>query len=561
MPIARASQLFLPTLRDAPADAEAISHKLLVRAGFIRQLGAGLWTFTPLGWRVHRKVEQIIRDELDAIGAQEWCAPVLTPVELWEATSRDKIPEIFHVTDRAGRRFILPLTHEETFTFHARELQSYRQLPQAWYHFQTKDRDEPRPRAGLIRVREFVMKDSYSFDRDEAGLEQSFRAHEAAYHAIFRRCEIEYYAVQAESGMMGGSESVDFLAPSGSGENTLVTCANGDFAADLEVARAVPRAPELPPSLDAPEEVETPGITTCEDLAGFLEIDLAATSKAMPMTKEDGTVVLALVRGDDRLEVYKLIAALGEAVRPATEAEITVAFGADPGSLGPVGFKGEIVADETLRAGQFVAGANRTGYHLRGVEQGRDFAASFADIRVPVEGDRCIKCGGELGFQTAIEIGHIFKLDTTYSEPLEAVFLDEDGQEKPLIMGSYGIGLGRVMAATVEQRHDDNGICWPRALAPYDVHVVALPGVEQQAEEAAAALAAGGADVLLDDRDLRAGQKFADADLIGLPVRVTVGRKTLEDGRVDLKRRDGRGEARVDVSELSKEAFKDGEAT
>ena len=259
MAIARASKLFLPTLRDAPADADAVSHKLLVRAGYIRQVAAGLWSFTPLGWRVHRKVEQIIRDEMDGIGAQEWFAPVLTPLELWEATGRAGIPELFRVEDRAGRQFVLPLTHEETFTFHARELQSYRQLPQSWYHFQTKDRDEPRPRGGLLRVREFIMKDSYSFDRDEEGLEQSFRAHEAAYHSIFQRCGIEYYEVQAESGMMGGSESMDFLAPSNSGENTLVTCKNCDFAADLEMAQGVPRnARSSRSALDAPKEIETP---------------------------------------------------------------------------------------------------------------------------------------------------------------------------------------------------------------------------------------------------------------------------------------------------------------
>src|SRR6476620_4177362 len=292
--IVRASQLFLPTLRDAPADAEAVSHKLLVRAGFIRQVSAGLWAFAQHGWRVHRKVEQIIREELEVIGAQEWFAPVLTPAELWEQTGRLRIPEIFHVENTD---FILPLTHEETFAFHAREIQSYRELPQSWYHFQTKDRDEPRPRAGLIRVREFIMKDSYSFDRDDAGLDESFRAHEAAYHRIFQRCGLEYYAVQAESGMMGGSESVDFLAPSGSGENTLVTCANGNFAADLEVARTVPRAPAFPEQLAKPEQIETPGVTTIEALASRLGIDSAATSKAMPVVKEDGTVVLALVRG------------------------------------------------------------------------------------------------------------------------------------------------------------------------------------------------------------------------------------------------------------------------
>src|SRR5438105_54043 len=333
---------------------------------------------------------------MEAIGAQEWFAPVLTPAELWEKTGRLRIPEIFHVENTD---YILPLTHEETFAFHAREIQSYKELPQSWYHFQTKDRDEPRPRAGLIRVREFVMKDSYSFDRDEAGLDVSFHGHEAAYHAIFQRCGLEYYEVEAESGMMGGSESFDFLAPSGSGENTLVTCENGDFAADLEVARSAPRAPTFPARLEAPDEIETPGITTIEALADLLGIDAAATSKAMPVVKDDGMVVLALVRGDDRLELSKLIAALGENVRQATEDEIRQAFDADPGSLGPVGFKGEVVADETLREGQFVAGANRTGWHLRGVEAGRDFSPRFADLRRSKEDDTCPECGGRLRFQ------------------------------------------------------------------------------------------------------------------------------------------------------------------
>jgi len=548
--IARASQLFIPTLRDDPAEAEAVSHKLLVRAGFIRQVAAGLWTFAPLGWRVHRKIEQIIRDELAAIGAQEWFAPVLTPAELWEATGRISIPEIFHLEDRAGRRYVLPLTHEETFTFHAREIQSYKELPQAWYHFQTKDRDEPRPRSGLIRVREFVMKDSYSFDRDAAGLDVNFRQHGEAYGKIFERCGLEFYEVAAESGIMGGSGSRDFLAPSGSGENTLVTCENGDFAADIEVAETVPRLPAFPERLDAPQEVDTPGTTTIEALAELLSIDTAATAKAMPVVKGDGTLVLALIRGDDRLEEMKMLSALGSDFRPATEDEIRATFGADPGSIGPLGFAGEVVADETLREGQFVAGANRSGVHVRGVQAGRDYEPRWADLRAAREGDTCPECGGRLRFQTAIEIGHIFKLDTRYSAPLQATFLDEDGSEKPLVMGSYGIGPGRVLAAIVEQSHDGDGIIWPRAVAPYDVHVVALPGVESQADDAAAALDAAGADVLLDDRDARAGEKFADADLIGLPRRVTVGKKTLGDGAVDVRNRATGEEKRVPIEQL-----------
>jgi prolyl-tRNA synthetase len=549
--IARASKLFLPTLRDDPAEAESVSHKLLVRGGYIRQVSAGLWTFMPLGWRVHRKVEQIIREELDAIGDQELFAPVLTPAELWEATGRYEIPELFKLEDRVGRRYVLAMTHEETIAYHAREIQSYRELPQAWYHFQTKDRDEPRPRGGLLRVREFVMKDAYSLDRDDKGLDASFRAHEQAYHRIFERCGLEYYAVQAESGMMGGSASVDFLAPAGSGENTLVTCENGDYAADLEVARGVPRPPEFPERLDSLEEVETPGATTIEALAQQLGVDEAATSKAMPLVKTDGSVVLALVRGEDRLELAKTAAALGTAVEPASEDQIRETFGADPGSIGPVGFEGEILADEALREGQFVTGANRTGWHLRGVEHGRDYQAEFVDIRESREGDRCPNCGGALRFQTAIEVGHVFKLETKYSAPLGATFLDEDGTEKPIIMGSYGIGPGRVLAAAVEQGHDEHGIVWPRSLAPYDVHVVALPGVEEQAEQAAAALEAAGLDVLLDDRDARAGEKFADADLLGMPVRVTVGKKTLEDGAVDVRDRRSGDERRVAITELA----------
>src|SRR4051795_11622559 len=548
--IVRASQLFLPTLRDDPADAEAVSHKLLVRGGYIRQLGAGLWTFLPLGWRVHRKVEQVIREEMDAIGSQEMLAPVLTPAELWQKTGRYGSSEIFKLQDRNGRDFVLPLTHEETFALHAAEIQSYRQLPQLWYHLQTKDRDEPRPRGGLLRVREFIMKDSYSLDRDQAGLDASFEKNRLAYERIFERCGLTTYYVEAEPGMMGGSESKDFLAPSGSGENTLVTCENGDYSADLEIALAIPRAPAFPPRLDAPEEIETPDTTTIEALATLLGIDEAATSKAMPYTKTDGSVVLALVRGDDRLGGAKLLAALGEEARPSTEDEIRAAFGADPGSLGPVGFAGEVVADDLLREGQFVAGANRTGWHLRGVEAGRDFEAQFADIRTSREGDRCPTCGGALRFQTAIEVGHIFKLGSRYTEPLGANFLDEDGQEKPLIGGSYGIGPGRVLAAIVEQKHDENGIIWPAAVAPYDVHIVALPGLEERALEAARALSDAGKDVLVDDREQRAGEKFADADLIGVPVRITVGKKTLDDGAVDVRDRASGEERRVAIAEL-----------
>ena len=554
--IARQSQLFIPTLREAPADADAVSHKLLVRGGYIRQVSAGLWTFMPIGWRVQRRIEQIIREEMDAIGGQEMQMPVLTPPELWEATGRLEIPEIFRLKDRTGRDFILPLTHEETVTFHAREIQSYKELPQLWYHFQTKDRDEPRPRGGLLRVREFVMKDGYSFDRDEDGVRASFEANREAYKRIFARCALETYDVQAESGIMGGKFSIDFLAPSGSGENTLVRCENGDYAGDLEIAVAVPSPAVLPAELAAPEKVETPGVATIEGLAEFLGIDPSATSKAMPVVRPDGALVLALVRGDDRLSETKLYDALPGSSRPATDEEIRAAFGAGGGSLGPIGFTGEVIADETLREGQYVAGANRDGWHLRGVQAGRDFGPRFADLREPRDGDRCPACGGALIFRTAIEVGHIFNFGSFYSKPLGATFLDEDGQEKPLLGGSYGIGPGRIMAAIVEQHNDENGIVWPASIAPYAVHVLALHGGAEEvltsAEAVASTLSDAGYEVLLDDRDERPGEKFADADLVGSPVRVIVGEKTLDDGAVDVRRRDGSAEGRVATEDVLK---------
>ena len=550
--IARASELFLPTLRDDPADADAVSHKLLARGGFIRQVAAGLWTFMPLGWRVHRKVEAIIREELDAFGAQEVLMPVLTPAELWEASGRIGIPELFRLKDRNDRDYILPLTHEETVTFHAREIRSYKELPQIWYHLQTKDRDEPRPRGGLLRVREFIMKDGYSFDRDTAGLDESFQKHSRAYHRIFERCGLETFEVAAESGMMGGSGSKDFLAPSGSGENTLVTCENGDYAADLEIAEGRPSAADFPEELSAPEEVETPDQRTIEAVSQFLGVDPRATAKAMPVVA-DGRVVLALVRGDDRLNEMKLLQALGEDFRPAEAEEIREAFGASGGSIGPVGVSVDVIADEALREGQYVVGANRDDVHLRGVQAGRDFEPRFADLREIRERDACPNCGAHLHLQVAIEVGHIFKLETKYSEPLGATFLDEDGSEKPLIMGSYGIGPGRVVAAAVEQHHDENGIVWPRSIAPYDVHVVVIKGYEEIGEQAAQALSDVGYEVLLDDRGQRPGEMFADADLIGIPIRITVGKKSLEDGSVDVRDRKTGEERRLAVADLGKQ--------
>jgi prolyl-tRNA synthetase len=397
------------------------------------------------------------------------------------------------------------------------------------------------------------MKDAYTFDADEAGLDASFGRLRDAYARIFERCGLEAYLVEAESGTMGGKESSGFLAPTGSGENELMRCENGDYFADVEAARGLPRPAELPEPLDAPERIETPGATTIEALAELLGISESATSKALPVVVGD-RLVLVLVRGDDRLSPEKLETIFEASFRPATEEEIRAAFGAGGGSLGPVGVDVEVIADEALREGQYVAGANEDGWHLRGVQAGRDYEPTFADVRQAREGDACPNCGGTLHIQTAVEVGHIFKLGTFHSSAFGATFLAEDGREKPLVMGSYGIGLARTMAAIVEQSHDEDGIVWPRAVAPYDVHVVALPGAEEVAQRAAEALSAAGRAVLLDDRDLRAGEKFADADLIGCPVRVTAGRKSLEDGKVDVRDRASGAEKRLDVADLGTEA-------
>jgi prolyl-tRNA synthetase len=549
------SKLFLPTLRADPADAEAASHRLSLRAGLIRQVGAGLYSFLPSGWRVHQRIVQIIREEIDAIGGQEMLMPVLTPAELWQRSGRYEIPEVYRLNDRFGRSFVLSMTHEETVTLHASEIRSYRELPQILYHFGTKGRDEPRPRAGLLRVREFIMKDSYSFDRDEDGLAVSYGKHAEAYRKIFDRCGLEYYECAGDVGIMGGSMAHEYLAPCEAGENDVALCANGDYQANVEAAASVPRRANLPERHDAPQKIETPGITTISALAEQLGIDPAATSKAMPVVRlADGKVVLGLIRGDHRLHELKLARALGSEFRPANPEEVRAVFGADGGSLGPVGVDIEIVADESLREGQFVAGANRNGWHMLGVEQDRDFTARFADLREVEPGDRCVLCGGELRVEPAIEVGNIFKLGTRFSEALGATYLDESGEEHAIVMGCYGIGPARTLAAIIEQRHDEKGIAWPKAVAPYDVHVLSLHAGSEEvlatAERIADELGANGLAVLLDERDARPGEKFADADLIGTPIRITVGRKSLEDDAVDARTRASDTDDRIAIGSV-----------
>ena len=540
--VTRLSNYFLPTVKEAPADAEAISHRLLVRAGLARQLGAGLWTFLPAGWRVHRRVEQIVREELDAIGAQEMLMPVMHPAELWRQTGRYDIDELFKLKDRRDGDYVLAMTHEEVVTWHmSREIRSYRDLPQILYHFQTKERDEPRPRAGLLRTREFIMKDSYTFDRDFDGLDRQYELHVQAYDRIFERCGLEWYRVDSDVGMMGGTGAHEYMAPCAAGEND-VALADG-YAANVEIATATAQPVDgLPDALAEPEPVETPGAATIEAVAGLLGVPSGALIKAFPVVVE-GEPRMVVLRGDHRLNEIKLRNHLRADWRPAEESEVRNRFASVPGFIGPVGVAVPVIADEALRGlSGLVAGANEADRHLRGVEPGRDFEPEWADLRVVEAGDTA-PGGGTIRIEPAIEVGNIFKLGTRYSEPLRATYLDEQGEEKPIVMGSYGIGPARIMAAAVEQFADDNGISWPRALAPWDLEVV---GLGKEGEEAVAVadrlydeLRELGLDVLYDDRAASPGEKFADAELLGCPLRLTVGRKGLEAGEIEAQVRRG----------------------
>jgi prolyl-tRNA synthetase len=539
------SSLLLPTERRPPADAEALSHKLLVRAGLVRQLGAGLWSWLPAGWRVHEKAVQIVREEIDAIGGQEMLMPVLQPAELWRRSGRyDSVgPELFRLQDRRGAELVLAMTHEEAITFHVgNAVRSYRDLPMILYHFQTKERDEPRPRAGVLRTREFIMKDSYSFDRDHEGLQASYEAHIGAYDRIFDRCGLRWYRVESDVGMMGGTGAHEYMAPCAAGENE-VALAPG-FAANVEIASAQAAPVELPAPLSAPEEVVTPGLTTVAEVAGRLGAPPGALLKAFPVMTDGHGMVMVVVRGDHRVNDIKLRRALGEEFRPAHEDEIAARIG-PPGFIGPVGADVRVMLDDAVAAGGgYVAGANQPDRHLRGVEPGRDFPFTRADVRSVVAGDTVD--GHAITIEPAIEIGNIFQLGTRYSAPLGATYLDEQGKEQLIVMGSYGIGPARIAAAAVEQFADEQGISWPRSLAPWDVELVALgkPGTpEREAAEAVyRELRAVGLDALLDDRDAGPGEKFADAELLGVPLRLTLGRRSLESGRLEAQIRRGRVE-------------------
>jgi len=542
---------FWPTLRDAPADAEAISHKLMVRAGLVRQLASGLYTILPLGLRVIKRVDAIIREEMDHMGAQEIFMPVLHPAEIWEQTGRYGLSEQFRLEDRTGRRMVLAMTHEEIITWHAaREIRSYRDLPQSWYHLQTKMRDEPRPKSGMLRVREFIMKDSYSFDRDDAGLDASYEAHRGAYARIFDRCGLRWYMVESDVGMMGGAGAHEFMAPSAVGEN--VVARSDAYAANLEIATSVPREPEFGEDPGAPERFATPGIETIAELAGFTGLDPAVLAKSVVVATDDG-LVLAIVRGEHQVSQVKLTNLIG-ANRPAHPEEIVGAFGANPGSLGPVGMDGKvrIVADEAIARGHYVTGANVDGVHLRGVALGRDFRAETADIREVLEGEGCPVSGAPLVLEPVIEVGNIFKLGTRYSEPLDAKYLDQDGQERLIVMGSYGIGPARIAAAAIEHGNDDAGIVWPKSITPFDVHLVLIGDAgtpqAQFADALYEELSDLGLDVLYDDRPgMSPGEKFIEAELLGCPLRVTVGKRTLPDGPLEVQLRNGREKREVAI--------------
>jgi prolyl-tRNA synthetase len=557
----RWSEAFIPTLRDDPADAEAASHKLLVRAGFVRPLMSGTYSLLPLGQRVCRKIERIVREEMDAIGAQEFLLPVLHPGEIWKRTGRWDAygDELFRLRDRRDTDLCLSPTHEEIFAVLARELRSWRQLPQIWYQFQTKFRDEPRPKAGLLRTREFVMKDSYSFDLDAQGLDLSFRKHFEAYRKIFGRLGLDAIAVEASSGAMGGSESVEFMVPSDAGEDTIASCAKCGYAANTERATSTLPPQEDPPGPARPEPFPTPGLRTIEALARAEGGAPAERQIKTLVYVIDDAPVLVLLRGDHTLVETKLADATQAAtLRPATEAEIRSALGASAGSLGAVGVRGlRVIADPTLRGRRnLVTGANRDDEHLRGVDVERDLRVdAWADLRAVRDGEACPLCGDALRVATSIEIGHIFKLGTRYTESLGAEVQDPAGQSRPIVMGSYGIGITRNMAALVERYHDEAGISWPVAVAPYEIVITVVNPKDVASEEAAgqllAALRAEGIEVILDDRDERPGVKFKDADLVGIPYRITVGPKGLAEGKVELMRRRDR---RMQLVELVKAA-------
>ncbi len=553
----RWSQFFLPTLRDVPKETEAVSHRLLLRAGLVRQIGSGAYAYLPLGLRVLSKVERILREELAAAGAQELLLPALHPPELWQATGRYELMRdvLFKVKDRHGKELLFGPTHEEVITsLVAGEVKSYKQLPLILYQIQTKFRDEPRPRFGIIRTKEFVMKDAYSFDVDEAGLERSYRAMYAAYERIFRRCDITVRICEADTGVMGGSGSHEFMAPAAAGEDFVAYCAACGYAASLEIARAAePAAVSLQPSaFSKAEAVATPGKHTVEEVSAFLNVPAARLLKTLLYDSDRGPLAV-VIPGDRQVSEPKLLRAAGaKRLQLADARTIERLTGAPLGFSGPVGLRDVplFVDQRVLALHDLVAGANQAETHLVHVEPGRDFQPTHTgDLCAVIAGELCPTCRQPLALDRTIEAGHVFKLGTRYSAALHALFQGEDGQARPMIMGCYGIGVNRIIACAIEQHQDQDGIIWPRALAPFDVLVTVLDVEDEvlrrQAEAVASACEAAGYEVLLDDRALSAGVKLKDADLIGIPRRVVVGKKSLATGCVEVSLRATRAAERV----------------
>jgi prolyl-tRNA synthetase len=539
----RISKSFIPTLKEVPSEAVIPSHILMIRAGLVRQLSAGIYSWLPLGYKIIRKIMDVIREEMNAIGGQEFHYPALNPKEIWEQTGRVEAfgDILFHIKNRD---YVLAPTHEEIVAYHAKgAIVSYKDMPQIWYQIQTKFRNEPRPRSGVIRGRQFIMKDAYTLDKDFEGLDIGYALHDKAYRAIFDRCGLKYFVVGASSGAMGGSKSEEFMVKSEAGEDTVAYCEKCQYAANSEVAQSIAEPAKKHDESKTVFEISTPNIKSIDELRAFLSINEKETAKSRVYIHE-GTPVLVLMNGNDEVNETKLGNVLGGNVRPCHPEELKEISGADAGSIGPIGFKHRILADNLLKnANNLYSGANKNDYHLGGIDLTRDVAGvEYFDLRIAQSGEKCIRCGSPLEVFKAIELGHIFKLGTKYSEALGVNFLDENGKEKPVVMGSYGIGVERILACFIEQNYDDRGLIWKEPLQPFDIHLIGLnmknAEVSKFAEKVYLDLIADGYEVLFDDRtDASAGFKFNDADLLGMPVQVIVGEKNLKEGKVELKNR------------------------
>lgn len=553
----RFTKNFIPTLKEVPADAVIPSHVLMIRAGMVRMLSAGIYSFLPLGYKVIRKITEIIREEMNAIGGQEFHFPALNPKEIWDATGRVEAfgDILFHVKNR---EYVLAPTHEEIVAFHAKgAVTSYKDLPQIWYQIQTKFRNEPRPRSGVIRGRQFLMKDAYTLDKDFEGLDVGYAKHDMAYRKIFDRCGLKYFVVGASSGAMGGSKSEEFMVKSDAGEDTIAYCEKCGYAANVEVAQSISKAAPRHAESKQYYEISTPNVKSIDELCAFLKIDEHETAKSRVYI-HDGKPVLVLMLGNDEVNETKLGSYLGGNVRPAHPEELKEITGADAGSIGPIGFNHRMIADNLLKdANNLYSGANKNDYHIGGIDLKRDVPnIEYADLRIVENGESCIRCGSTLEVFKAIELGHIFKLGTKYSEALGVNYLDENGKEHPIVMGSYGIGVERIFACYIEQNYDEKGIIWKKPLAPFDIHLIGLNMKNNLVAETSNRLyddlQKEGFEVLFDDRnDVSAGFKFNDADLLGMPVQVIVGEKNLKEGKVELKLRASNEKKIVELSQLS----------